>query len=141
IELQLWDIAGQEDCDHLRPLSYPNTDGIVLCFSIDTYEKWYEEASHHCPRTPIFVVGRKQDLRYNPKTIEELCKNKPVSCLDERGTLLPFPSTRITAAMSTEGPSYGRAHQSEMLHRNVRHDKIWRQTLFQHHRRGGPSVA
>ncbi|XP_075430216.1 rho-related GTP-binding protein RhoA-A-like isoform X3 [Ascaphus truei] len=35
VELALWDTAGQEDYDQLRPLSYPRTDVILMCFSID----------------------------------------------------------------------------------------------------------
>jgi small GTP-binding protein len=50
VELALWDTAGQEDYDRLRPLSYPNTDVILMCFSIDSPdslenvpEKWAPE--------------------------------------------------------------------------------------------------
>lgn len=35
IELALWDTAGQEEYDRLRPLSYPEANVILLCFSVD----------------------------------------------------------------------------------------------------------
>ena len=33
IELSLWDTAGQEAYDRLRPLAYPDTDVVLICFS------------------------------------------------------------------------------------------------------------
>ena len=35
VELGLWDTAGQEDYDRLRPLSYPDANVILVCFSVD----------------------------------------------------------------------------------------------------------
>jgi len=35
VELALWDTAGQEEYDRLRPLSYPDSDVILIVFSID----------------------------------------------------------------------------------------------------------
>ncbi|XP_052266320.1 ras-related protein Rac1-like [Dreissena polymorpha] len=79
ISLELWDTAGQEDYDRLRPLSYPNTDVILICFSLinpysfeNVREKWYPEVSQHCPRTPIILVGLKLDLRNDQETNEKL---------------------------------------------------------------------
>lgn len=68
--LQLWDTAGQEDYDRLRPLSYPNSDIVLLCFSTTSKnaydsvtEKWYPEVHHYLPNVPIILVGTKIDLR------------------------------------------------------------------------------
>lgn len=35
VELALWDTAGQEDYDRLRPLSYFETDVVVICYAVD----------------------------------------------------------------------------------------------------------
>lgn len=35
VKLQLWDTAGSWDYDRLRPLTYPNTDVIVVAYAID----------------------------------------------------------------------------------------------------------
>lgn len=35
VEFALWDTAGQEEYDRLRPLSYPETHVLLICFSVD----------------------------------------------------------------------------------------------------------
>lgn len=68
--LTLWDTAGQEDYEKLRPLSYPGTDVFLLCFSISSeasynniLTKWQPELKHHCPAAPYILVATKADLR------------------------------------------------------------------------------
>jgi len=88
ISLGLWDTAGQEDYDRLRPLSYPQTDVFLICFSLisppsfDNVEaKWYPEISHHAPNVPIILVGTKLDKREDQATIDRLADNRmaPIS--------------------------------------------------------------
>jgi len=78
-------LAGQEDYDRLRPLSYPQTDVFLICFSVVSFSsfenisgKWipevlsllltctrqfYLQVKHYCPGTPLLLVGMKSDLR------------------------------------------------------------------------------
>jgi cell division control protein 42 len=81
--LGLFDTAGQEDYDRLRPLSYPQTDVFLVCFSTvspssfeNVKEKWVPEITHHCQKTPFLLVGTQIDLRDDAATIEKLAKNK-----------------------------------------------------------------
>jgi len=89
--LGLFDTAGQEDYDRLRPLSYPQTDVFLICFSVvsppsfeNVKEKWYPEIKHHCPTVPFLVVGTQSDLREDKTTLEKLAKSKqkPISTKD-----------------------------------------------------------
>lgn len=87
-ELSLYDTAGQDAYDRLRPLSYPDTDVMLVCFSVDSpdsffnaYDKWLPEVRHFCPNAPIILVCSKIDLRDDPGTIKKLEKLRqhPVS--------------------------------------------------------------
>lgn len=75
ISLGIFDTAGQEDYDRLRPLSYPQTDVFFLCFSVasrpsfdNVMAKWSHELRHHAPGVPIILVGCKVDLRSSPSS-------------------------------------------------------------------------
>ncbi|XP_075245069.1 cdc42 homolog [Convolutriloba macropyga] len=82
--LGLFDTAGQEDYDRLRPLSYPQTDVFLVCFSVvnsssyeNVKEKWVPEIQHHCNKTPFLLVGTQNDLRDEPGGGKN--KSKPIT--------------------------------------------------------------
>lgn len=92
INLGLWDTAGQEDYDRLRPLSYPQTDVFLVAFSLisrasfeNVKMKWAPELRHHCPGVPIILVGTKLDLRSDAHTAEVLRKKNQVPISTEEG--------------------------------------------------------
>ncbi|KAL6063979.1 Rho GTPase protein rac1 [Balamuthia mandrillaris] len=77
--LGLWDTAGQEEYDRLRPLSYPSTDVFLVCFSvisppsfINARAKWAAEVRRYCPDVPVLLVGLKTDLRQDPVVLRRL---------------------------------------------------------------------
>ncbi|KAK8044469.1 GTP-binding protein rho2 [Apiospora rasikravindrae] len=101
VQLALWDTAGQEDYERLRPLAYSKAHVILIGFSVDSPDSldnvkhkvryvpmvepclqtsnqasslWIEEATERCPDVPIILVGLKKDLRDDPVAIEEMRK-------------------------------------------------------------------
>ena len=104
--LELFDTAGQEEYDRLRPLSYPNTSVFLVCFSIvspnsfdNVQEKWVPEIKHHCPNTPFLLVGTQVDLRNDEATQLKLAKNKEKPVSKEAGEMM---AKRLTAAKYVE---------------------------------------
>ena len=93
--LGLFDTAGQEDYDRLRPLSYPQTDVFLVCFSVtspasfeNVREKWFPEVHHHCPGVPCLIVGTQIDLRDDPAVVEKLARQKQRPITVEMGERL-----------------------------------------------------
>jgi len=79
IELGLWDTAGQEEYDRLRPLSYANANVFLICFAVvnsisfeNITSKWHPEVLHFCPDTPLVLVGTKLDLRKDEACLKKL---------------------------------------------------------------------
>lgn len=88
VELALWDTAGQEEYDRLHPLSYPETDVILICFAVDyptsmlnVQDKWLPEILHFCEGVPFLLVGLKTDLRHDTTALALLSAQgiQPVS--------------------------------------------------------------
>nr|AAA29114.1 G protein [Entamoeba histolytica] len=64
--LDLWDTAGQEEYDRLRPLSYADSDVVLLCFAVNNRTsfdnistKWEPEIKH----LYLILQRLKVDLR------------------------------------------------------------------------------
>ena len=120
ISLNLWDTAGQEDYDRLRPLSYPQTDVFLMCFSVVSpisfdhiQQKWYPEISHHCPGVPIVLVGNKIDLRDDPNTNAVLRERRMSPVTREQGLEM---AKRIKAIKYVECSAKTARNLKEVFH-------------------------
>ena len=97
---------GQEDFERLRPLTYPQTDVFLFCFSLidpDSYENicndCFPDVSRHCPNTPIILVGTKLDLLEDEATLENLKQSNISPITTAEGVKL---ATEINAAAYKE---------------------------------------
>eukprot|EP01133_Synstelium_polycarpum_P019111 gene19111-22889_t len=89
VNLVLWDTAGQEDYDNLRPLSYP---------------QWLKEINQSNSGTPIILVGTKTDLRDDKKILatlqesnqEPISRDEGVALAKEIGAVQFFECSSLT---------------------------------------------
>eukprot|EP00051_Salpingoeca_urceolata_P005180 m.70956 g.70956 ORF g.70956 m.70956 type:complete len:200 (+) comp14121_c0_seq1:184-783(+) len=79
VTLGLFDTAGQEEYDRLRPLSYPQTDIFLVCFSVlqpssleNAHHRWVPEIKHHCPGVPFLLVATQCDLRTDKAAVQKI---------------------------------------------------------------------
>jgi len=77
--LGLWDTAGQQDFDKIRPMSYKEADFYLLFFSVvnptsleNVKLRWVEEIKFNSPNIPFFLVGTQVDSREVEEVILEL---------------------------------------------------------------------
>jgi small GTP-binding protein len=101
VKFSLWDTAGQEGYARIRTLSYPKTDIFLLCYSVvdppsfdNVGPRWLVELKHHCPNTPIMLVGTKVDLREDKDTLDKLSKQSKKPLTKEDGEKYSFSHTK-----------------------------------------------
>ncbi|KAG2470751.1 RHOF protein, partial [Polypterus senegalus] len=95
INLNLYDTAGQEDYDRLRPLSYQNANLVMVCYDVtnptsfdNILIKWYPEVNHFCRGVPIILIGCKTDLRKDKERLRKLktLEQEPITYLQGEET-------------------------------------------------------
>ncbi|ELW54728.1 Rho-related GTP-binding protein RhoN [Tupaia chinensis] len=96
IELNMWDTSGSSYYDNVRPLAYPDSDAVLICFDISRPEtldsvlkKWQGETQEFCPNAKVVLVGCKLDMRTDLATLRELSKQR----------LIPVTHEQLTDAM------------------------------------------
>ncbi|KAM4033262.1 rho-related GTP-binding protein RhoN [Anomaloglossus baeobatrachus] len=93
IELNMWDTSGSAYYDNVRPLAYPESDAVLICFDISRPEtldsvlkKWQGETQEFCPSAKVILVGCKLDMRTDLNTLRELSKQRLIPVTHEQGS-------------------------------------------------------
>ncbi|XP_061468993.1 rho-related GTP-binding protein RhoD [Rhineura floridana] len=95
VHINLWDTAGQEDYDRLRPLSYSGAHAVIMCYDVtnpssfdNILTKWYPEVKHFCRGIPILLVGCKTDLRKDKVLLRKLHQDQLEPITYQKGEAL-----------------------------------------------------
>uniref|UniRef100_K7FC25 Rho family GTPase 2 n=1 Tax=Pelodiscus sinensis TaxID=13735 RepID=K7FC25_PELSI len=94
--VECWDCAGRSAYyDNVRPLAYPDSDAVLICFDISRPEtldsvlkKWQGETQEFCPNAKVVLVGCKLDMRTDLHTLRELSKQRLIPVTHEQGSTL-----------------------------------------------------
>ncbi|CCD26545.1 Rho family protein NDAI_0H03720 [Naumovozyma dairenensis CBS 421] len=105
-KMNLWDTAGQEEYDTLRPLSYPQTDIFLICFAINDIisfnnikNRWIPEILNNLTQShlkkyeqsnkyPILLVGTKSDIKYENNNNNNNNNNNKIVTKEDIETLI-----------------------------------------------------
>ncbi|KAI9514225.1 Rho- GTP-binding protein RhoN [Dissostichus eleginoides] len=100
------EMPGSTYYDNVRPLAYPDSDAVLICFDISRPEtldsvlkKWQGETQEFCPNAKVVLVGCKLDMRTDLNVMRELSKHRLIPVTHEQGTTL---ARQIGAVAYTE---------------------------------------
>ncbi|XP_048859162.1 rho-related GTP-binding protein RhoN-like [Brienomyrus brachyistius] len=112
IELNMWDTSGSSYYDNVRPLAYPDSDAVLICFDISRPEtldsvlkKWQGETQEFCPNAKVVLVGCKLDMRTDVNTLRELSKQRLIPVTHEQGSALARQMGAVAYAECTSKAS------------------------------------
>lgn len=66
---------------------------------MSSFLQWYPEVRHHCPNTPIILVGTKLDLRDDKDTIEKLKEKKLTPIIYPQGLAMAKEISQLSLHM------------------------------------------
>ncbi|KAJ4072453.1 Rho GTPase [Fusarium oxysporum] len=97
MEFALWDTAGLEGYERLRPLAYSSVNIILIGFSVEDLCsldnvkcKWSKEATRLCPGVPLVLVGLKKDVREDPTATMKIGKNSLRFVTEHEGEIVAY---------------------------------------------------
>ncbi len=107
--------------------AYPDTDVIVLCFSLvrpDSMEnvksKWIPELNKHLQNTPIVLIGTQSDLRnINTSQSNQLGNGKPSTATASRSNAKAFITTKEGEELKTKIKAFKYIECSALTQENI----------------------
>ncbi|KAJ7423847.1 Rho-related GTP-binding protein RhoE [Willisornis vidua] len=152
----LFDLAtdsGSPYYDNVRPLSYPDSDAVLICFDIsrpETLDSWKGEIQEFCPNTKMLLVGCKSDLRTDVTTLVELSNHRQTPVSYDQGANMAKQIGAATyiecSALQSENSVRDIFHVATLAcvnktHKNVKRNKSQRATKRISHMPGRPELA
>ncbi|NXR23175.1 RND3 protein, partial [Cinclus mexicanus] len=151
--------AGSPYYDNVRPLSYPDSDAVLICFDISRPEtldsvlkkaSWKGEIQEFCPNTKMLLVGCKSDLRTDVSTLVELSNHRQTPVSYDQGANMAKQIGAATyiecSALQSENSVRDIFHVATLAcvnktNKNVKRNKSQRATKRISHMPGRPELS
>ncbi|NXO62366.1 RND3 protein, partial [Phainopepla nitens] len=148
--------AGSPYYDNVRPLSYPDSDAVLICFDIsrpetlDSVLKKAREIQEFCPNTKMLLVGCKSDLRTDVSTLVELSNHRQTPVSYDQGANMAKQIGAATyiecSALQSENSVRDIFHVATLAcvnktNKNVKRNKSQRATKRISHMPGRPELS